>query len=292
MYFFNLNLMILDKIDMNFINIIPTLDISFVYQVISIILSISLMITSLEEMASLEAFHSNGLLSFKISKYNLRWIIDTSIGQFLQHILNDNIFRSVIYIKAISAFVFFILSMLNIISFSSVAFLLLFNILVTIRSPYGLDGAHQLSFLLLLSLTIATFFGVDSAIGITCLYFIAFQLVASYVIAGVAKAISPLWRGPYALLLIFSTSIYGNNFIFYQLKQHKKFATLLSIFIIIFEVGFITTLLLPLKYAIFFCLAGFGFHLFNAIFMGLNNFFFTFIAAYPALIFFIQRVHG
>lgn len=99
-----------------------------------------------------------------------------------------------------------------------------------------------------------------------CLYYVALQLTLSYFTAGVAKLRNPEWRNGQALTR------------FVPLKAGAVSALLL----IGFECLFPLALLGPWVCAGFVA-AGIVFHLLNSYYLGLNRFFFVWLAAYPAL---------
>jgi hypothetical protein len=265
---------------------------TFAYQGILFFLSISLLLTSFEEILNKDIYQKRGILSFDISKLNNKWMLNTKIGRFLTLLMNENIFIFLLYLKAICSVYLLILSFDTSYSPWILMLLLMNNILSTLRSPYGLDGAHQLQFMILLSLSVLSFNHTSMMMHYICFGFISMQLILAYFIAGLGKILSPVWRGSYGLLLVFSTNSYGNEFIFNQFNRHRFLTAVLSWSVILFEMSFVGVLLLPINLGLILCFLGIGFHLFNAIFMGLNNFFFTFLSAYPALFFLLCKIHG
>jgi len=123
-----------------------------------------------------------------------------------------------------------------------------------------------------------------------CLWFIAGELILSYFIAGLAKMISPIWRKSHALPAIFSTKIYGHEGIFQLVMKHKTLSIVLCWPVFIFELLFVLALFSE-HLCFFLCIVGFFFHLFSAIFMGLNTFFFSFVSTYPALFYCCYKIN-
>ena len=113
------------------------------------------------------------------------------------------------------------------------------------------------------------------------LWFIAAQLTLSYVISGVAKAIGPRWRDGTGLRGVVSTYSYGSPFASRVLEGAPFLSLALSWLIIAWESSFALAWFLPKEGVFLFLALGVLFHLGNAVFMGLNNFVFAFIATYP-----------
>ena len=104
-----------------------------------------------------------------------------------------------------------------------------------------------------------------------CTYSIAIQIVLSNLIAGASKSAKRDWRDGTALHVLMQR--YG-----YQLGPAS--ARALSWVTLLFEVSFPLAVIAPLPFLI----AGMLFHLVNAYAMGLNRFFFVWLAGYPALL--------
>ena len=156
------------------------------------------------------------------------------------------------------------------------------SLLLAVRSTYGRDGADQMLFLVFLTLAIVHAVGTDEgrAVG---LWFLTGQLCLAYVTAGIAKLVSPVWRGGQALTGIFGTSIYGHGTMRRWMMRSPLMARLGCWSTIGFECAFPLVLvgLGPLTWALI--AAGVGFHLAAAVFMRLNTFWWAFLSAYPAL---------
>jgi len=266
-------------------------DITFTYQVTLYILSIGLFITSLEDLKTWSVFQSKGILSWKVSKLGLRYTTKSLIAKLLNFCLNDKAFKGSIYLRIFGAILLFIFSVFNIISPSLLIALFFFKILIALRSPYGLDGAYQMHLVILFALSIGSLCGICSKISIISLCFIAGELVISYFISGITKLTSPAWRKSFALNAIFSTRTYGHSLFFRLISQRNVLATSMSWMIFLFETLFFLVIFLHPMHAIVLLVTGLLFHLFNAVFMGLNDFLFAFSAAYPALIYCIHKIH-
>ena len=117
------------------------------------------------------------------------------------------------------------------------------------------------------------------------------QLVLSYFVSGWVKLVNPEWRRGEALCDVFRFSAYPVSEGLRRLADQPRFLFVMGWAVILFELAFPLSLLDPvaLKLALL-CAA--GFHFSNACFFGLNRFFWIWLCAYPALIWFQDRIFG
>ncbi|MGL4540689.1 MAG: hypothetical protein ACRCU0_06935 [Candidatus Rhabdochlamydia sp.] len=251
------------------------------------VLSIGLIISSIEDIIRWHVFETSGILSWQVSRLARQWTAKGLVAKILNMFLRDASFKVCIYLRLIISVLLFIFCLFNAIS-TVILFLSFFLLLLyMLRSPYGLSGSYQMSMVIVFSLFVGSLFGIYSKSSIFCMWFISGQLLLSYFIAGIRKALSPIWRKGDAMHDIFSTSAFGHPLI-HKLIQVKGFACALSWLVIFFEMLFFMILFIDPKFFTLFFLAGFLFHLANAFFMGLNSFLFAFPATYPILFYCIQ----
>jgi hypothetical protein len=155
------------------------------------------------------------------------------------------------------------------------------SVIAAIRSPYGMDGSDQVVVLTLAATGLARLGGPLAAE--SALLFIAFQVGASYFIAGAAKLKSQSWRNGDALPALTATSIYGNRTVNACLSRHASLAKVLGRGITLWEVAFPVVFVVPAPVAASLLVSGFLFHAFCAAAMHLNSFVWAFVAAYPAI---------
>lgn len=157
------------------------------------------------------------------------------------------------------------------------------------QGPYN-GGSDKMTLLILSCLSLAhlapTEFWRDMALS-----YLAVQLVLSYFVSGWIKVINPEWRSGRALRDVFRFSAYPVSEGLRGLADHRWFLFVMGWAVVLFELVFPLALLHPLalKLAL---LAAAGFHFSNACFFGLNRFFWIWICAYPALIWFQDRIFG
>jgi hypothetical protein len=260
-------------------------DVTFCYKATTLVLSFGLFISALEDIKTWPIFSHTGLLSWKISKLAAKKRPIVFFSKFLNLILEERFFKISLYLRLYGSLLLFIFAVFSI--FHPFLFVLLcfLMLLITLRNSYGLDGGYQMYLMILIGLSLGTASKIGSPVSLICLIFIAGQLVISYFIAGLNKLISPFWRKPHALILIFSTKTYGHKFFYQLFTKHFFLALAVTWSVVLTETFFFTIFFLSPDYALLICAIGFSFHVFNAIFMGLNDFLFAFAAAYPALLF-------
>ncbi|MEU9191553.1 hypothetical protein [Streptomyces hundungensis] len=151
------------------------------------------------------------------------------------------------------------------------------------RSDYGTDGADQMAALAML--TAAVTLTVGGTVGRLFLAFLTGQLILSYLIAGVAKLVSPTWRDGSCLAQILSTDSYGSPGIAAFLRARPRVGALMAWGVMVLEVTFWLALVVPGPPRWGLLAAGAALHLGIAFTMGLTTFVFAFIGAYPALLF-------
>jgi len=119
--------------------------------------------------------------------------------------------------------------------------------------------------------------------------YLAIQLILSYFISGWVKIINPQWRNGQALVDVFHFSSYPVSESLRDWAKSPRLLLIMSWLVIIFELAFpfsmwsTTSLIIALMIAA--C-----FHFANACLFGLNRFFWIWLAAYPSIIWFQQRL--
>lgn len=165
------------------------------------------------------------------------------------------------------------------------------SLLFTFRSVVGLDGADQMNGII--TITLFLVYAIDEEVIYKAgLIFIAAQSILSYLVAGIAKLRSVKWWNGQAVFEIMNTRTYGYRSVANKLSQAPRFVNIiLCRSVILFEIFFIALLFLPSPGLYIFIGLGILFHLYNAVAMGLNNFFWAFLATYPALLYVHTLIH-
>ncbi len=247
-----------------------------------IFLSIGMLITSLEYLVNYKLFTSEGLLDWRI--INIRWK-EGPLKRFLRFVIDNNLFNALLIVRVI-----LILTMVSSTMYSNTFWASMIGIAITyaittLVSFYGSDGSDQMTNIILITVCLcAAPFTNDDLIFIGFL-FIAAQSCLSYLVAGVSKLFSKAWRNGSAVQDIFRTRTYGSEKIYKFIKGKKGINLFLCWSVIIIEMLFPLVLFLPLQYGIVFLVWGITFHFLNSVIMGLNTFFWAFLASYPSIIY-------
>jgi len=116
-----------------------------------------------------------------------------------------------------------------------------------------------------------------------CLWYVAVQSVLSYLVAGIAKARHREWWSGRTLVAFLSLPDYGAPAVLARgVRDRPAVARALATMTGAFEVLFPLALIGPAS-ALAFMVAGVMFHLANAAALGLNRFFWIWLATYPAI---------
>lgn len=119
--------------------------------------------------------------------------------------------------------------------------------------------------------------------------YLAVQLTLSYLVSGWVKLINPDWRSGQALVDVFRFSAYPVSHSLRRLADHPRLLVLAGWAVIGLELVFPLTLLDPRALSLGLGLCAL-FHVANAICFGLNRFVWAWISAFPALIWFQDRL--
>ena len=155
------------------------------------------------------------------------------------------------------------------------------------QGPYN-GGADRMSLLILACLCGAyiapTVQWQEIALG-----YLAIQLILSYFISGWVKVINPQWRNGQALVDVFHFSSYPVSESLRDWAKSPQLLLIMSWLIIIFELAFPISMLSTTSLSIALVIAA-CFHFANACLFGLNRFFWIWLAAYPSILWFQQRL--
>lgn len=150
------------------------------------------------------------------------------------------------------------------------------------------SGETPLQRVVLLALAVHLYFD-DPTISNIGLGSITAFLCLAYFSAGRAKLQSPGWRSGFAMEKFMGKSPETPTDKYIATRRNQTFF-LLSRGVIFFELFFFVSLALP-EAAILFMMVGLLFHGANSIFAGINNYFWAFVACYPAIYFTSQLLY-
>ena len=166
--------------------------------------------------------------------------------------------------------------------------------LLRFEGPYN-GGSDRLGMLMLACLLVARLFPEgpfpegEGMVPRMALGYLALQLVASYFFAGWVKVVNPAWRSGEALRDVFAFSAYPVSESLRGWARWPRLMRAMAWGVMLLELVFPLALLHA--YALWAALALAAlFHLANALLFGLNRFLWTWLAAYPALLWFQQQL--
>lgn len=170
--------------------------------------------------------------------------------------------------------------------------LLATNLLVCVRFRGTYNGGSDAMMVVILVGLLVARLGPDVSPGVTGtvlqragLGYIAAQLVLSYLLAGLAKLREPSWRNGTALPRLLGIRAYAAPSSMRRVLSGSGPARSASWLVIVFECTFPCALFVFPVGSLVILTGGVLFHLFNAFALGLNRFFWAWVTAYPALLF-------
>jgi Vitamin K-dependent gamma-carboxylase len=163
------------------------------------------------------------------------------------------------------------------------------SLLVLQRFDGPYNGGSDRMGLLALCCLCATHFMPNERWREIVLGYLAVQLVLSYFLSGWVKVVNPDWRSGRALREVFQFSAYPVSEDLRRLAERPRLLRVASWAVIGFELAF--PLALVSQTALILALATAAlFHLANACLFGLNRFFWTWLAVYPAILWLQHRL--
>ena len=236
--------------------------------------AISVLIQSLEQLSLNFAFGPRGAWSWK----NLK-------SEFPPGFLSELIFAKIVSHPLFSVFRIGGCLLLWISPSALVSgFLFLSSLLLIMRWRGNFNGgSDHLTLITGAGLTLAHCFP-GSQIASACLLYIGLQAVMSYFIGGWVKIKKANWRSGKALQVFMRLSSYQASPTLIWLQNKSNLIQILALAGIIFELS-APIALVYLPYLWPFLTMAFAFHLLNFSIFGFNRFVFTWLAAYPSLIF-------
>lgn len=254
-----------------------------------IIAAVGISIMSLEDITMLKLLRKEGILSWDVLKLQGSWSAIGCSGKFAKVVFEYGYFRAVIVARLIAAITLLlfhgyplVFAICTFIVFTSLAAL-------TLRSIYGLDGAHQMHLVIWGALFLSSVAPEGSLGREFGIWFIAMQAGLAYLVSGIAKLISPMWRSGEALIRVLGTEIYGNRYAYAVFARHPSVARVASWTVILFECSFCIIFIVNVRIGWWILAAGLSFHIIVAILMGLNGFVFAFVATYPCIVYCAQH---
>lgn len=261
-------------------------DPDFVYVLTVCIFIILNLIRNVEYFYLLNEFKEGGIFSWSNLKLRKSRLNDI-ISKYCSFIFDFQMFVALLSLSS-CAFIslLFLIGGKHDLILVLMSFLFIVNLIFSYRNILGGDGSDHLLNLLFVVIFIMTVFDSNKNVKQYSIYFVAAQSMLAYFTSGLVKLVSPEWRSGKALYGIFNTETYGNATVSGFLKTApNEISLILSWTVIAMETMFPLVILLPTNLSLFFLVWGIIFHVINAVLMGLNRFFWAFLATYPSIIF-------
>lgn len=237
------------------------------------LLAVSLLVQSFEMLRLKILWADGGIFSWALLRKSILFA-----RPMMDVLFKENVFRALIVLNIVSASVLLVFGTSWVIIYP-----LFFICVLFIRLGGSFNGGSDAMTALVVAASAAHIvFPESEKITKFCLWYLALQIVLSYFVAGVAKLRSSSWRRGIALKSLFSKS----NYVVPEQVLKILNWPLVSIAgcwgILIFECSF-PLVLFNSQLAILYLGFAFVFHFLNFYVLGLNRFFWAWIAAYPAL---------
>lgn len=249
-----------------------------------------MMITAAEMLIQFRVYAKSGILSWDLGRragHVYHRPLFRKLGDFFYH---DQRFLALFAIRLALGLGLVVCGVFAYLSPFLLGAALLSSLLVLYRAGPGQDGSFQLRILILCVLFTCSICPWDSLPFRIGLYFLSVQLMLSYVLAGIAKLRGAAWRDGTGLIGIFGTVYHGVGWVHRLLSERRGLSKVLSWGVIAFELLFPLVLIGHPGLLVGFLAVTLVFHLTTSFLMGLNGFFLSFVAAYPALIYCIGHL--
>jgi hypothetical protein len=259
------------------------MNIEAVLRLSTLIAAAGSVLLALEDWLTREEFSDEGLMAWPVAQLQWHWSADERVMRRLRALYGYRTFKLLTLARLVLS-ALLVPSCLFLGSLPVgllVVGVLLLLVTAHVRTPYGGDGADQMIVIVLAGVGLGWLLPEGGLAQKLALWFVTLQLVLSYGVAGVAKAVSRKWWDGTGLTGIFSTYSYGSPRFSAVANRWPALMIAMSWSVILFEAGFPAALFAPKELVALFFLVGALFHLGTAVLMSLNTFLFAFLAAYP-----------
>jgi hypothetical protein len=179
----------------------------FVARLVSLIAGIGIFINAAEVIVEHRAIL--GFFSWDILRTRYFMLVRHAVlGKLVDSVFSARVLCTLLVLQALAALAVPVFFMTPVLAFACAVIVLSVHLAVHLRLIYGFDGSDQMQTVLWFAITTSCI--GDEFLRSVSLLFVAAQFVLSYITSGVAKALSPIWRGGEAVSLILRTSAYGS----------------------------------------------------------------------------------
>jgi hypothetical protein len=245
--------------------------------------AIGVVISSSEWLVARDQLHPTGLLGWDVACLRHALFVRRGLASALGALFSYPNVLVLVVLRGLSACLLIVGPPLPLGVRIGAAFMVaITSALIGLRCPFGLDGADQMTTFIFGTLFLAL---LSSRLWVleVFVWALAVQSCLSYSTAGIAKLTSQEWRSGSAIASVWNTRIYGWSRVGAPLRAHPKVSLCVGWSLIAFECLFFVSLFGPRPATIAVLAIGVIFHATSAVVMGLNTFFWAFIATYPAI---------
>lgn len=261
------------------------------YQVVLWLWALGLAISTFEFLAIAPSFSRAGVYSWRITELRFPARLQSHGKALLERLFEERGVR-VLLLTRVALLLLVVTAPIASLPFSlAMGLLMLTDLAFTWRRTWGDDGSDQMNSIILITIFLCVGPHSTPFLLQLGLWFLALEACLSYAASGIAKIGSGQWRSGDAVFRILNTGAYGIPWLTHFLEPRKRLNFLLAWSVVGVEALFPLVLLLPEPWNWSFLVWGAVFHLMTAVVMGLNSFFWAFVATYPAIVYIALHLH-
>ncbi len=261
-------------------------------RVITILYCVSVALGFMEKLTLVSEYDRDGWFSWRLLQFDRLHL--SLFRRFPQ--LGDSLFgqkgMAVVFVSGLLGVVLVLASPVSSLwFFLGVSGTVAGSLVSQVRSSYGGDGSQQMNVLIGAAILLGFNPWVGPQVAMVTLVFIAAQSCFAYCTSGMSKIVSSVWMRGDPLVGILSTTAYGSPLGLRLVLGLSGTRRLFALTMVAFEASFPLAVIGPSWLLLGYLALGLTFHAANALFMGLNTFFWSFVATYPAICFVWVLLH-
>jgi hypothetical protein len=250
---------------------------------VTMIAACGLLISTLQALCNWRFFRADGLMSWELIKTHPR-AARYGPSPLLEQLFRFPNFLCLLVVQAVAALLLLVFPWHSSIRPVTLTLILSLCLLHRVRNqPYGLVASDTMNLLVFGALCLREIAPADPLATKGCLWFIALQSCLSYVANGVLKLQTSYWRQGTVLRAVAHHPVFGHARLARLLDRDPRVGKLLDWSVIGYEVAFPCVLVTGYAGCWIFLGGGVIFHSLLAWALGLNTFFFAWVATYPAI---------
>jgi hypothetical protein len=254
------------------------------------IIGFGILLSSLKHLAARRSLAGGGFNDWTVLRLRKPWTATGLISRWLERLFSYPAVLGVITLQALSSAVLAVDGVFWV-TLSVLLILIWTQLLFRLRFPWGLDGADQITLIVLVGL-FCFYLAPPGWLRTACLVFIAAEIVLCYFSAGLAKLFDSQWRSGAAIPMVVRSREFGIPRLSALLDRHAWLGWLLCWSTIVWEISAPIFVMLGPATCLAYIGMGLLFHLSVAVVMGFSDFVWGFTATYPALLFLSTLMPG